>query len=86
MRNRIAHITLGGEQRRLFRHEKFPGYFLSAVYVTSETPQHAEFSIRKINSHKWGLLHEKPKVKRAKDRKKLYGLLSRTQYRAAIGL
>ena len=87
MRNKIAITTINGQQRRIFKFSIIPGHFISAVYVTSETPQHAELSIRKINSYKWRVLHEKPRPKTPKARKRLFFVLNdKTQYRAAIGL
>lgn len=87
MRNRIALVTIGGQQRRIFRFESFPGRYVSAVCITSETPQHAEMTIRKINSYKWNVLHDRMRPKTPKARKKLFLVLSSTtQYRAAIGL
>ena len=86
MRNRIDEIVIGGQARKVFKYERFPGHFVSAVYVTSETPQHAELSIRKINSYKWRLLHDGMKPKTPKARRKMFYMLDKTRYRAAIGL
>ncbi len=86
MRTKIAFTDINGKQQRIFRVHDGLGRYTSAVFVTSETPSHAESSIRKCNSHKHVVLHGKLKVNTPKRRRELFDLLSKTQYRAAIGL
>lgn len=86
MRTRTAFTNINGRQQRIFKVHNCIGCCISAVFVTSETASHAESSIRKINSYKHMLLHSKPKVNTSQKRRELFSLLSKAQYRTAIGL
>lgn len=78
--------TINGQRHRIFSFVNSDGYRASAVFVASETPLHAESNIRKIISYRHSLLHNKPKTNTSENRRKLFNILGKSQYRAAIGL
>ena len=86
MRNRVAITKVGGRMCRVFHYYGFMGQRVSSVFVTSETPEHALSSIKKMGAFKYKLLHQKPNVKTPQARKKIFYHMTKTQYRAAIGL
>lgn len=79
-------IRIDGIPRRVFQSYGILGERKFATYVTSESPEHAMSSVRKMNAYKRKLMSPRYSPKTPKERKDMFFLLSRTQFCAAIGL